>query len=434
MNQDEISTLLQRYLAACRKGVEPYFDADELGALLDSLEEKDEVTHYEPLLKLGLRLHPDNPDLKVRKCRYFLYCEEYQKALDYLATLTEIDDEEADMIRLECYCALGKYPQAVEYMEELIKADCDYMEELFEYLTPALSDLEMMGEARHMAEWGLQMFPDNPVLKDELCYLCEVEGDFDKAITLCNELIDQEPYSYDYWFTLGRLYSMTNDFDNAIDAFDFALACDDSDEDLKVLKAYCLFMNENYEKALEVYSEITTNEISANRIKILMAECCIKLDDYEQAYRMLKEIVDEGSDACDVGVYISLIRCCVETDRKKEASQVLLDAAGIFPDNVRILSLLALNYLESGREELAMEITGKILQQLNSIHEEHKDDEEYQKFFKDKNTMFSDENLGKIATYYKKILHFNPDALFATKYIPPEDLTKEYLSDKNNSN
>jgi pentatricopeptide repeat protein len=434
MNQDEVSILLQRYFAACKKGVEPYFDADEIDAMLDDFEEKDDFTHYEPLLKLGLRLHPDNADLLVRQCRYYLYCEKYRQALELLDSLTDVDEQDADMIRLECYCALGMFTKVTGYMEGLVNTGSPYAEEIFEFVTSLLSDLDMPAEARRIAEWGLRLFPDNLPIKDELCYICEVEGDFDQAIDLCNELIDKEPYSYDYWFSLGRLYSMKNDFDNAIDAFDFALTCDDSDEDLKVLKAYCLFMNENYEKALEVYSEMTTNEVSADRIKVLMAECCIKLEDFEQAYRLLKEIVDGNSEACDAGVYISFIRCCVETDRKKEASQALLNAAGIFPDNVRILSLLALNYLESGRDELAMEITGKILQQLNVIHEEHKDNEEYKKLFEEGHSLFSGENLGKIATYYKKILHFNPEVLSNTKYIPPEDLTKEYLSDRNNSN
>ena len=61
-------------------------------------------------------------------------------------------------------------------------------------------------------------------------------------------MIDKNPYSNDYWFTLGRLYSISGDYEKAIEAFDFALTCDDSNEELKILKAYCLYMNENYER------------------------------------------------------------------------------------------------------------------------------------------------------------------------------------------
>jgi tetratricopeptide (TPR) repeat protein len=434
MKQDDISILWQRYLTACKKGIEPYFDADEIDVILDSFEEKDDFTHYEPLLKLGLRLHPDNSDLKIRQCKFHLYNEEYKQALDLLESIGEVDEQDADMIRLECYCALNMYYKVVERIEDLIEAECEYVEEIFEFLAPILSDLELIDEAKHFIKWGARMFPDNIVLKDELCYLYEMEGDFGQAIDVCNKLIDREPYSYDYWFTLGRLYSLANDFDNAIDAFDFALTCDDSDENLKILKAYCLFMNENYEKALEVYSEITTDEVSIDRIKSLMAECYVKLEDFEQAYRMFKEIIDKQTNVYDAGIYISFIRCCVETGRKKEASQTLRKAANIFPDNVRVLSLLALNYMEAGKEEMALQITNKILQNLSEMNLDLKDGDgdEYKKLFDEGKTMFSSENMGKITKYYKTILQFKPDPL--TKYILPEDLTKEYLNDKNNSN
>ncbi|MDR1937257.1 MAG: tetratricopeptide repeat protein [Tannerellaceae bacterium] len=433
MKQDDISTLLQRYLTACKKGTEPYFDADEIDAILDSFEEKEDFTHYEALLALGLRLHPDNPDLKIRQCKFHVYNEDYRQALDLLDSIAEANSEETGMIRLECYCALGQYPKAIEYMEELMEANCDYVENLFEFLTPVLSDLEMMTEARDFVERGLSLFPDNLVLKDELCYILELEGDFEQAIRLCNELIDKEPYSYEYWFSLGRLYSQTNDFDNAIEAFDFALTCDDSDDELKVLKAYCLFMNENYEKAIEVYSEIATDEVSVDSVKSLMAECYIKLDDFEHAYHLFKEIISRQTDAVDASVYISFIRCCVETDRENEASQTLVKAADIFPDNVRILSLLALNYLEHGKEDLALRITGKILEHLGSIRVEN-EEEDYEKLFEEKQPIFTRDNLEKVVKYYKKILQLSPNLSFKNKHIPPEDLTKVYLNDRNNCN
>jgi tetratricopeptide (TPR) repeat protein len=436
MKQDDISILWQRYITACKKGIEPYFDADEIDALLDSFEEKDDFTHYGPLLKLGLRLHPDHPDLKIRQCKFHLYNEEYRQALDLLESIGEMNgqDVDADMIRLECYSALKMYHKVIEYIENLIKADCEYIEEIFEYLAPVLSDLEMTDEAKHFIQWGAQMFPDNIVLKDELCYLCEMEGDFEQAINICNELIDREPYSYDYWFTLGRLYSLAADFDNAIDAFDFALTCDDSDENLKILKAYCLFMNENYEKALEVYAEITNSEVPAGQIKSLMAECYIKMEEFEQAYRMLKEVVGGKDPATDdAEIYLSFIRCCLETGRIKEASQTLRKAADIFPDNVRVLSLLALNYMNIGKEDIALQITNKILQNLNEMHLNAEDDSEYKKLFEE--GLFSNARMGEIAKYYKTIFQFYPEEMLAkTRYIPPENLTKEYLSDKSNSN
>jgi tetratricopeptide (TPR) repeat protein len=277
------------------------------------------------------------------------------------------------------------------------------------------------------------------VLKDELCYLHELNGNFEEGIQICNELIDAEPYSYDHWFMLGRLYSMLNDFDSAIEAFDFALACDDSGNELKVLKAYCLFMNENYEKALEVYSEIDKEEISSDYLLSLVAECYIKLEKFEQAYLLLKEMIANQRETGDASVYISFIRCCVETDREREASQMLIKAADIFPDNVRVLSLLALNYLENGKEELAIRITAKILEYLSSVRNNMNGNEEGgegERPFKDWQSLFPKERMKKNGKYYPELFLAIPQLSFQdqNKYILPQDLTKEYLNDKSNNN
>ncbi len=480
MKKEDASKLLERYLTARKEGKEPYFDADEIDFLLDSFEEDEDFTHYEGVLKLGLRLHPMSNDLKVRKSKFLLYNEEYQKALNVVESIAESNNQDLDMIRLECYCTLNQYSKAIEFSDGLINDKCDYLEEIFEFVAPILSDLDMKAEALDFIDRGLLLFPNNPILKDELCYIHELNGNFDEAIRICNELIDKDPYSYEYWFTLGRLYSLTNDFDKAIESFDFALTCDDSDMELMTLKAYCLFMNENYKKAIEVYTEIASDEESAERIKPLMAECYIKLENFEEAYLLLKDIIQKKGDSLEASTYINFIRCCVETDREREASQTLIKAADLFPDNVRVLSLLALTYLENGKEDLALSVTDKIFKQLDQINDKQTDD--CLKLLQKGQSLFMKGEIQKALKYYKKILQINPQMPFMhfhiamayftlgdmelfnkhfskiskkelaeylktnkgvfnskflnkeEKHIAPEDLTKEYLKNKDNNN
>ena len=131
---------------------------------------------------------------------------------------------------------------------------------------------------------------------------------------------------------MGRLYSISGDYEKAIEAFDFALTCDDSNEELKILKAYCLYMNENYEKAIEVYNDIATTDDIHIRITPLLAECYIKLENYEKAYVLLKELLRQNRQLKDSSIYINYIRCCVETGRDKEASDALMQASRLFPE------------------------------------------------------------------------------------------------------
>mgnify|MGYP000149256704 CR=1 FL=1 len=134
---------------------------------------------------------------------------------------------------------------------------------------------------------------------------------------------------------------MVGDYEKAIEAFDFALTCDDSDTELKILKAYCLYMNESYEKAIEEYQEIEGDEEVMRRISPLMAECYMKLEQYEKAYQLFSTIINDPDMEDGPTNYINYIRCCTETERDNEASIMLFKAAQLYPNNVRLLSLFS---------------------------------------------------------------------------------------------
>lgn len=482
MKKNDISRLLQRYLSAKEEGKDPYFDADQIDDLLNSFEESDNYAYYDEVLALGLKLHPGNTALKIKLCRQHVYYEDFDKALTLIENMAETDNQDLDMLRLECFCSKKQYEKVIEYTEVLIAHNCDYLESIFEYIVPILNDLDMRKEARDYIDRGLLLFPDNLILKDELCYDLETDGDLPAAIKICNELIDKNPYSYDHWFTLGRMYSMIGEYDKAIDAFDFALTCDNSDYELFILKAYCLYMNESYEKALEVYKDITGNEEIASRIKPLVAECYIKLGNFQKGYELLKEQLEDDTQEKEASTYINFIRCCKELEYDKEADEVLYNAAFLFPNNIRILSLLTLSLIENDQEDLALQTLDKLFNLLNE-YESNREAEYaecltqagqylYLKGKADKALKFylraqklDPDNakillltsmayleLGDTEQGMKYINQIEPDELmnyfkgstpdqmlgyheqFPKEHIPPKDLAKEFLKNKDNSN
>ncbi|MDD4514263.1 tetratricopeptide repeat protein [Massilibacteroides sp.] len=417
MKQNNASNLLKRYLAAQETGKEVYFDADEIDEILESLETSDDFTHYEAILSLGLRLHPDNPELRVRQCKSLIYNEEYDKALTLIESLADADQFELDLMRLECYCALDQYHKVVSYIESRIDKRED-LEEIFEYLTPILSDMDMEEETSDFIQRGLLLFPDNITLKDELCLHLESIGDFKGAIKICNELIDKNPYSVDYWFMLGRLYSMSGEYEKAIEAFDFALTCDDSDVELKILKAYCLYMNENYEKAIEVYSDIISTEWDMkNRLNPLLAECYIKLGKFEDAYQILKKQLSEKvlSSEDDVSVFLNYIRCCMETEREEDATEALDKAIELYPDNIRLLSILAIKYTEEGKSEEAKKVTEKLFQLIDEAEDSTVENAE--SLFQTAQYLNLKNEVKEALQYYLKILNIDPQMPFINMYV-----------------
>ena len=64
-----------------------------------------------------------------------------------------------------------------------------------------------------------------------------MKGNYEKAIEYNNLLLDIDPYSYDGWVNIGKLYSMNEQHDKAVDAFDFALTVNEGDVSVLKMKA-----------------------------------------------------------------------------------------------------------------------------------------------------------------------------------------------------
>jgi tetratricopeptide (TPR) repeat protein len=242
-------------------GTKTYFDADEVVELLDYFEEKSNITQYEKLLEFGLKLHPENPDLKLRICKLLIFHEQYNEALHMITQLNCNNDEEAELLKIECLCALDNYDEVRHIIEVKQRQDDENLEELYEYTASVLGNLDdKQSELEELIHAGLRLFPDNQTLKEEYSYLLESQGYTDKALLVCNELIDIDPYFADYWYMAGRLHAETDDYDKAIESLNYAITCDESDMEIKIFRAYCLYKHDLFTEAVKEFREIFTAE------------------------------------------------------------------------------------------------------------------------------------------------------------------------------
>jgi tetratricopeptide (TPR) repeat protein len=236
-------------------GIGIYFDADEIIDLLNYFEDIEDFDHYKKVVKIGQKLHPHNIDIQIRICKAHIYNNNYEKAFALIEQLGNTENPEIKLLKYECLCALDRYNELITSLETHKTYPDEELQETFEYLAHILHEQHKNEHAYDLVKRGLALFPDNVMMKEELCYHLETQGNIEQATEICKELIDHDPYCVDYWYILGRLYSMMELYDKAIEAYDFALVCDNTDKELKILKAFCHFRNENYEKFTETYVE-----------------------------------------------------------------------------------------------------------------------------------------------------------------------------------
>ncbi len=301
------------------KGTEVYFDAEEIIELLEHFEQMNDFKEFRQLLTLGLKLHPENSDIRIKECKCHIYDEEYEKALQLMAHIGDNDNPDLLPLKLECLYATARYDEANAFIEKH-PVDTE-LEELYEYLAPVLSEIGKDEIACQLVKRGIVLFPENVILKEELCYHMEMEGNLHEALHLCKELIDINPYSTDYWYMQGRLLSNLGDYENAIESFDFALTCDETDIEIKLLRAYCLFMNKNYEMAIEAYMDLLSDKKDiAEHIEPILTECYMKADDFKHACALFSKLLDKSGTLPEMNAYETFTHDFFETAYNKDVT------------------------------------------------------------------------------------------------------------------
>ena len=280
------------------QGSEVYFDTDEIIELLEYFDDKDDREGYTQALELGLRLHPEDVEIQTMECRLYMYDKEYDKALQMITSLRNHADAEAmilNAMELECLYATDRADEATAILRAL-PANED-TEAIYEALAAILVEMDRDEEALLVVNLGLELFPENVTLKEERCYHTERQERWQEAAEQCEELIDLDPYSGDYWFMHGRIMIKLGEYDRAIRSLEFAQTCDEDDIEAKLLRTFLLYFTHNYEKAVEAYFELIADERFVNeQLRSFTEKYDLSYDDLEKAsqefYRLFGSLQD----------------------------------------------------------------------------------------------------------------------------------------------
>jgi len=358
---DDISFLLERFSSSQNSDVIQYFDVDEIVELINYFLEIEDAENLRTAIELGNKLHPDDINFKMALCRTHAAMEDYDSAIRLIEENNIAGDKDIDLVRIECYCELNRYDEAIRIIDGLTADNSPYLEDAIVHMACVLNDLETYQDRSFgFIQHALTMFPDNFMLKLELCFSHESRGNTKEALELCQSLIDEDPYIAELWETQGRLFSVYADFEKAVDSFDFALTCAESNRELeyeiKLMKGYCLYKNESYDQAISCYKELFAyDEFVSTEVNPYLAECYMSIGDYENGYHVLKNVIGHKDFDDEVSVYGNFIYCCIETERKNEAVNVFADALKMFPSSI-LEYMSALSIIKNQQTET---LTGK---------------------------------------------------------------------------
>lgn len=256
MIDKEFDDLLNRYETMRGQGGRDYFDVDDFLDIIDwyMLEERD--ADAEDAISLALYFHPSNPELLLMKARLCLFRNDFQRAADIVATLSNACDyPDYFLVTSELLLHDSHPEEAILQLEKaLLLTEND--PEVYASAINLLCRYEQNEEAEKWMRRALRRWPDDPAVMDAAALCLSLLDRPEEAIAICNRLIDQDPYNARSWGVLGDIYHDAGDFTHALEAYGYVKAIQPDETFSDQNMADCHFAVGNYSAARDLYARV----------------------------------------------------------------------------------------------------------------------------------------------------------------------------------
>jgi len=308
-NHRDVDALIKRYEDALSVGRQDYYDVDELEELSEYYLINGNRQASGAVIELGLKLHPNNSILLLKRATLYVEIGEYQHALHILDRLPEKEDLDVRLLRAEVFLRLNRKQEGLRILKAIM--DEDSTDRVLRCLdvTAILSDQTWYDMAIEYLLLVLQDYPDNLELLEELAWCYEQDKAYEKSTPLYERMLDVDPYKVDAWFNLGQSWFNLDEYNKAVDAYEFAIAINPEDMLAMMQLAHALFQGGRYLEAAKAYKEYMDVDGESDAVFVFLAESLEKagkMDEAQVHYASAFRLNASNIDAC-TGMAICLM-------------------------------------------------------------------------------------------------------------------------------
>ncbi|NDV60692.1 tetratricopeptide repeat protein [Bacteroides sp. 519] len=321
MNTDKLQELTRRYEKALEENRILYLDASEYIEIANQywVDKEDEKAHT--TLSNALLIHPDNDEILRTQIEFFIDEGSLNKARETLNNIQPPYSDDIQCLNAELLMEEGNVEQALAILDELFMTNMDV--DLFIDMAKLYDEMENKDKAMQCLEIAGKISPNNTDVSISLLSILIDSGKFDEAIKICNEIIDEDPYSFHAWMKMAECYSALSEHGKAIEAAEFAMIANPADDAPYVLRGQSYVALENYEKALDdLYKILDANIIPDRYVQYYIGICQMGLKNYETAFENFNnaELYTNKSDQpFHHNIAFNMAKCLYKLGRYEEA-------------------------------------------------------------------------------------------------------------------
>lgn len=326
---DEFQEMLKKYEDGCKSGRPPYLDADDIADIVEYYWDSRDYDNTEKALKYCIHLHPDEQRTLALQVRMALFGHhDIEEAKRLLKRLSPYDtDNETAFTKAEVALADNSPQIATEVLNRQLERITDPAER-DDFLLDCADIFELYDRYDYALQWilkGKDLYKRSEEAKEMMARTLVKNGEYEKGKSLFNELIDNDPYNSDYWYSLSMAQMWNGEIEDSISSAEYAIAIDPDDDESLKLKADALYELGNYEEALKYYHKCRELNPESESAAIMEATMLTMLNKYDEALQVLLTAEENAGDNERklAKIYPETATVYIHLNKKKKAREYL---------------------------------------------------------------------------------------------------------------
>jgi tetratricopeptide (TPR) repeat protein len=309
-----------------------FFDLSEFEEIIIHYLDTGKISLAKKAIKLGLEQHPQSIDLKLLMVESYLIENEVEKASRLLKKIELIapDNEEVFIQKATINSKKGFHKEAIVNLQKALSYTDDKID-IWSLMGMEYLYLEDFKKARKSFINCIEADYEDYAALYNIVYCFDMQKQHKEAIQYLISYIDINPYCEVAWHQLGRQYFVTENYKEALTAFDYAVLIDESFLGGYLEKAKTLEQLSNYQEAIENYLITLELDDPTAFAYVRIGECYEKLRKLDTAMSYYKKAVHEDP-LLDKG-WILLTNLYFDQENYQKAAYYISKAIKIDEDN-----------------------------------------------------------------------------------------------------
>jgi len=297
----EFKQALAKYEGMVENHTPAYFEADELIDIAEYYTLRGRHKDADKAIDLTLQLHPENTDALIFRIRSLMLQGKKEEAKVVMQLIANSTDRECRFLQADMLMEEDRIEEAEEIFKQLAM-DEEY--ELDTLLDIILTYIDV-NQKEYAGQWvdclfahfDMQTLPQtNQRLRDVLCDYYNMFNKPGLAIPYLNMTLNESPYSIQHWNELAKCYLQQEQYENAHEALDFALAIDENNTETLTLKAFLYSRTGNFKESINYYLRLEKATEKKPSVYMALAGLHFEMKDYETAMKYTQKLLKQKQE------------------------------------------------------------------------------------------------------------------------------------------